>query len=247
MNILLIDDSEDELFLLQDELAQGDLLVSIQRCDNALDLQSALSSPIEFDIALVDYVMPGFSAQEALIILNNSNKDLPAIVVSGQASEENAVSTMRLGAKDYISKHNRFRLIPSILREVDSRNRRIQEQHFETQLHQTEQKFAAVAKAAHDAIILLTNDLTIEFWNSGAKRIFGYKKQEALGKNSNDIIIPNRYKKLIKHAFIKFSENGKINIRHNTFEAMALQKSKKEIPVEVSLSSIYIDNKWQEL
>ena len=244
MNILLIDDSEDELFLLQDELAQGGLLTSIQRYDNALDLQSALSSSIEYDIALVDYAMPGFSAQEALKILNNSNKDIPAIVVSGQASEENAVSTMRLGAKDYISKNNRFRLIPSIIREIDSRNRRIKEQRFEVQLHQTEQKFAAVAKAAHDAIILLTDDLTIEFWNSGAIRIFGYKKQEALGKNLNDIIIPNRYKKLIKRAFKNFSVNGKIDTRHHTFEAMALQKSKKEIPVEVSLSSIFIDQKW---
>jgi len=244
INILLIDDSEDELFLLQDELTQGGFFPTIQRVDNENDLQSFLSSSIECDIALVDYVMPGFSAQEALKILNDCNKDIPAIVVSGQANEENAVSTMRLGAKDYISKHNRFRLIPSILRELDSRNRRIQEQRFETRLLHTEQKLAAVAKAAHDAIILLKDDLTVEFWNKGAQRIFGYKKKDALGRNVNDFIVPKRYKKLFYHAFVNFAQTGKIDINKKTFEADVLKKNKQELPVEVSLSSLQIDSKW---
>lgn len=244
INILLIDDSEDELFLLQDELTQGGLSASIQRVDNALDLHSTLALSIEWELALVDYVIPGFSAQEALQILKESKKDIPAIVVSGQANEEDAVSTMRFGAKDYISKHNRFRLVPSILRELDSRNRRIQQQHFEVQLHQTEEKFAAVAKAAHDAIILIKDNLTIEFWNKGAQRIFGYKKKEALGRNINDFIIPDRYKNQVKHAFLNFSQNGKIGINKKIFEAVILQKNKKELPVEVSLSTIYIDYKW---
>jgi diguanylate cyclase (GGDEF)-like protein/PAS domain S-box-containing protein len=244
INILLIDDSEDEQFLLQDELVQEGISPSIKRVDNELDLYSALTSSALWDIALVDYAMPGFSAQEALQILKESNFDVPAIVVSGQASEENAVSVMRLGARDYISKNNRFRLIPSIFREIDSHNRRKEQQLFKKQLHQTEQKFAAIAGAAHDAIILMKDDLKIEFWNTGAERVFGYKNEEALGRGVNDIIIPQRYKKFLRHMFLKFPENGKIDTKHHTFEAAALRKNRTEFPVEVSLSSINIENKW---
>ena len=244
INLLLVDDSEDELYILEDELVVGGLSVFIQRVDNEQDLLSALVLSIEWDIALVDYFMPGFSAQEALQILTENNKDLPVIVVSGQASEENAVAAMRFGARDYISKNNRFRLVPSIIREVENYTRRKTQLCFEKKLHQTEQKLAAVAEAAHDAIILMEDGWKIEFWNSGSERLFGYTKEEMLGKNVKDILIPQRYKKLYHRLFKTFSVDGKIATKKNTFEVFALPKSKKELPVEISLSAISIDNKW---
>lgn len=243
INLLLVDDSEDEQFLLEDELIQGGLSASIHRVDNKQGLLAALASVTEWDIALVDYFMPGFSAEEALQLLSN-DEDIPAIVVSGHASEENAVTTMRLGARDYISKNNRFRLVPSIIREVESYNRRKKQLRFEKQLHQLEQKLAAVAEAAHDAIILMADGRKIEFWNGGAERLFGFTKEEILGKNVEDVLIPERYKKLYHRLFMKFSHTGTIGFKKNTFEAFGLQKNKQELPLEVSLSSLAMDNKW---
>lgn len=244
INLLLIDDSEDELFLLEDELVQGGLSPALQRVDNEQDMKIALASATEWDIALVDYVMPHFSAQEALQILKNNNKDIPAIVVSGQVSEEIAVMVMRLGARDYISKHNRYRLIPSIQREIDNHNRRKEQRQFKKQLRQTEQKLAAVAKAAHDAIILVKDDYSIEFWNSAAQSMFGYSRKEVISKDINEILIPKRYKKQVYRIFRKFAASGKFTLKKNTIEIFLLQKSQKELPVEVSLSSVNIDNSW---
>ena len=244
MHILLIDDSEDEQYLLEDELLQEDLSSSIKRVDNERDMQAALASSIEWDIALIDYFMPGFSAEQALQILKATDRDIPAIVVSGQASEEKAISMMRLGAKDYISKNNRFRLIPSIIRELESHNKRKQQQHFARQLHQTEQKLAAVAEAAYDAIILMKDDWSIEFWNAGAEKLFGFSKKEALGVNVNDFLIPSRYQKVFRRLFRHFAETGKFSIPDKTFEIIVLNKSRKEIPVELSLSSVKIDHDW---
>jgi len=247
INILLIDDSEDELFLLEDELMQGGLSPVITRIDNEKDMLAVLSSKIVWHLAIVDYVLPGFSAHKALELLKQTKADIPAIVVSGQASEENAVVMMRQGARDYISKNNRFRLIPSIIRELDSLNRRKAEQIFEKKLRQTEQKLAAVAEAAHDAIILMKEDWTIEFWNPGAERVLGYSRHEAIGLNINQILIPKRYKRLFRRAFKDFSSEGKIAILNKTFEAMVLHKNNKEIPVEVSLSAIKIDDAWMAI
>jgi PAS domain S-box-containing protein len=42
-----------------------------------------------------------------------------------------------------------------------------------------------------DAVIYADRDGVIRFWNSGAERIFGFSREEALGR-SLDIIIPER-------------------------------------------------------
>ncbi|MCU7833868.1 MAG: diguanylate cyclase [gamma proteobacterium symbiont of Taylorina sp.] len=244
INLLLIDDSEDELFLLEDELVQGGLSLEIQRVDNEQDMKSALASAIKWDIALVDYVMPDFTAERALEILKETKKDIPVIVVSGQASEEIAVLVMRLGARDYISKYSRFRLIPSIQREMESCKRRKKQHKFKKQLRQTEQKLAAVAEVAHDAIIIVKDNYIIEFWNHSAERIFAYKKQEVLGKNILDIIVPAHFTHIFRMVSEKLFSTGKITSRYKAFETKALKKGKIEFPVEVSLSSVKINNKW---
>jgi len=101
-----------------------------------------------------------------------------------------------------------------------------------------------VAEAAHDAIILMQPDCSIVFWNSGAERILGYGKEEVLGENITNILIPERYIKVFQRYFKSFFLEGKITVPNKIFEALVLQKSQKELPVEVSLSSVNIDNKW---
>ena len=44
-----------------------------------------------------------------------------------------------------------------------------------------------------DAVVYADRDGTIRFWNSGAERIFGFSKDEALGQ-SLEIIIPERFR-----------------------------------------------------
>ena len=44
-----------------------------------------------------------------------------------------------------------------------------------------------------DAVVYADRDGTIRFWNFGAERIFGFSKDEALGR-SLDIIIPERFR-----------------------------------------------------
>jgi len=119
IKILLIDDTEDEVFLLEDELFQNNIKADVLRVDAASSMIQALSEQ-QFDILLLDYIMPNFSAPKALEIYHKLSLDLPLIVMSGQVGEDIAVEMMRAGAHDYISKHNRARLIPAIKRELQA-------------------------------------------------------------------------------------------------------------------------------
>ena len=54
----------------------------------------------------------------ALAILQGLGLDLPFIIVSGVIEEDIAVSAMRAGAHDYLSKGKLDRLIPAVEREM---------------------------------------------------------------------------------------------------------------------------------
>src|SRR4051812_3064751 len=118
LNILLIEDSEDDVFLLTRELRRNGYALNYERVYTPQDMQAALDKQA-WDVILCDYVMPNFSAPAALTLMKNSGLDLPFIVVSGAMGEETAIEVMRAGAHDYLTKDKLVRLVPAIEREID--------------------------------------------------------------------------------------------------------------------------------
>jgi DNA-binding NtrC family response regulator len=57
-----------------------------------------------FDVAVVDMNMPGISGLELLQRLKERNLDTEVIILTGQATVENAVQAMKFGACDYLMK-----------------------------------------------------------------------------------------------------------------------------------------------
>lgn len=70
----------------------------------------------EFDIALLDQVMPGLLGAEVLQRWTSEGLALPTIMISGLTDEEDVVSCLDLGAVDFIRK-------PFNVREVIARVR----------------------------------------------------------------------------------------------------------------------------
>ncbi len=117
INMLIVEDSEDDAYLLFSELISCGARVDYQRVDTAEDMAAALVRG-EWDIIICDHSMPGFDALTALEVLKQSGKDIPFIIYSGQISDQTATSAMSDGVKDYIQKGNFARLIPVIEREL---------------------------------------------------------------------------------------------------------------------------------
>ncbi len=58
----------------------------------------------QFDVAVVDYNMPGISGVELLERMKDNNVETEVIILTGQGSIESAVQAMKLGACDYLTK-----------------------------------------------------------------------------------------------------------------------------------------------
>jgi PAS domain S-box-containing protein len=112
------------------------------------------------------------------------------------------------------------------------------------ELRETREMFHAIAKTATDAIVVIDDRGMITFWNPSAERMFGYKEDEALGKELHLIFAPEMYHKAYRSGIKVFGETGRGNVIGRTLEFTATKKNGTEFPIEVSTSAIRVKGRW---
>lgn len=108
--------------------------------------------------------------------------------------------------------------------------------HCEMALVESEEKFRGVIEASTDAIIMAGEDEKLLLWNHGAEKIFGYKKDEILGKNYNDFIVPKEYNGSPGQALKKAVKTKKLAYDGKIINAMGLKKDGTRFPLEHTVS-----------
>ncbi len=101
--LLVVDDNRYNLELMARRLRRDGFDVSVaQSGRDAL----TLISQQEFDVVLLDWLMPDFSGAEVLAALRKdfSPHELPVIVVTAKHGSDNIVNALVSGANDYITK-----------------------------------------------------------------------------------------------------------------------------------------------
>ncbi|HET9263954.1 MAG TPA: sigma-54 dependent transcriptional regulator [Vicinamibacterales bacterium] len=100
-SILVVDDEEIMREILDALLSQEGYDVRLAAdAQQALDLARTMS----FDAAIVDMMMPGMDGISTLDELKKIDDDLPVLMITAFASVENAITAMKRGAFDYITK-----------------------------------------------------------------------------------------------------------------------------------------------
>jgi len=97
-------------------------------------------------------------------------------------------------------------------------------------------------ETAHDAIVSIDEEGIVKIWNLTAEKVFGYSRNEIMGK-SITIIIPEEYKKKYEEGLKFFLQTGQPKILDKSVEIIGKTKEGKEIPIELSMSFQKTENK----
>jgi signal transduction histidine kinase len=133
LRVLMVEDCDDDATLLVRELTKGGYQVVSERVETPQGMEAALDRA-PWDIVVSDWVMPHFSAPDALAMLKAKDLDLPFIIVSGTIGEAAAVAAMRAGAHDYLAKDHLARLVPAVSRELREAGVRAERKKMQEQL-----------------------------------------------------------------------------------------------------------------
>jgi sigma-B regulation protein RsbU (phosphoserine phosphatase) len=189
LRVLLIEDSDDDALLLLRELRRGGFDPIWQRVDTPEALHEALDGA-DWDLITCDWVMPKFSAPAALELLRARRCDVPVIIVSGEVGEEVAVSALRSGARDYVSKQKLTRLVPAITRELEEFADQRARRQAEASLRRAQDRLRIFFEQASDLIFTLDGEGRITSVNAAVREMLGYAPAELVGCVGLDLLAP---------------------------------------------------------
>ena len=93
----------------------------------------------------------------------------------------------------------------------------------------------AIRASAADAILATDREGTVNFWNPGAERLFGFSRKEAIGA-SLDLIIPERLRKRHWDGWLHVMQSGET--RYGAGDVLAVPattKDGRQISVEFTI------------
>ncbi|WP_062054950.1 PAS domain-containing sensor histidine kinase [Sediminicola sp. YIK13] len=139
----------------------------------------------------------------------------------------------------YDSEQNIIRWVGT---QTDIHEHLVHSSFLESNLKEVYEEMQAILQFAPDAVISIDKNGIILSWNPEAEKIFGWKKDEVVGRLLTETIIPERYAQRHTKGMEHFLKTGEGPVINKPVEMFAVTKDGIEIPVELKISATKINN-----
>ena len=241
MKLLLIDDEEPARKIVGMSLrSDGYEVLTAEDGKNGLEVFEKEAPPI----VLTDIKMPGMDGIEVLRKIKEISPETEVIVVTGHGDMDVAIQSLQLKASDFITKpivdealavalkraEERLRLRRMLKEYTDDLEDKVRQATKEIrQRHEFENN---LIQHSIDGIIGTDKQGKIMIFNQGAERIFGYSKDEVIGKmDIRNLYPPETAEEIIKCLNSKECERQDMHAWRETF---VLGKDGYKIPAKFS-------------
>lgn len=148
--------------------------------------------------------------------------------------EVQALSTTLNGlVDDLVRKQAELRDLNATLEQrVEERTRELERALASVQAN--EQRINAIVEAAQDAYIAVDRRGIILDWNGAAERMFGWRRNEAVGWPLSELVLPERYRASLGHALHAFRQTGHLAMLDQRLERKVIDRHGREFPIEMT-------------
>jgi len=108
----------------------------------------------------------------------------------------------------------------------------------EKALRDSESKLRGMINSALDAIVTIDEQGCIIEFNPAAEHTFGYKRDDVLGRNLAEVIIPPGMRKAHIEGHERFVKTGKQKMFGRRLELTAMRADGTEFPIELTITSL---------
>ena len=99
-----------------------------------------------------------------------------------------------------------------------------------------EAQLRAILDGALDAVVSMDARGRITFWNPQAERLFGWSRDEAMGRVLAELIIPASLREAHTRGLDHYLDTGDGLLLGRVVEVMALRRDGREVPVELAVT-----------
>lgn len=135
--VLIVDDEKDFSAALSERMSSRGL--AVQTADNGPDALRQLETG-DFDAIVLDLVMPGMDGIETLKTIRQKHPELQVILLTGHASLEKGLESIKLGALDFLEKPADFSALLKKIGEAKAKRLVLVEKEIESQIQEVLKK-----------------------------------------------------------------------------------------------------------
>jgi DNA-binding NtrC family response regulator len=156
INVLFVDDDDSFREVLADELRRSGFSTTAAR-----DAESALLEIEDrvFDVAIVDLNLPGMSGEELVSQFRERAAAMEVIVLTGHATVDSAVRTLKDGAYDFLTKPCNLEELETVTRKAFEKRSLVRENrllHRELERHDRFKEFIGESKALRSVLEIVS-------------------------------------------------------------------------------------------
>ncbi|MDQ3278780.1 MAG: PAS domain S-box protein [Bacteroidota bacterium] len=104
------------------------------------------------------------------------------------------------------------------------------------ELEEREQNLTQLLVHAPDAVIVISKESNVSFWNPKAETLFGWREEEVRGQPLQNFIIPLQYRAAHERGMKHYLATGEGPVLNSTIEITALKKSGEEFYISLTIS-----------
>ena len=108
----------------------------------------------------------------------------------------------------------------------------------EEALRKSEQRLTAIIESALDCIIGIDHEGQVTEWNPAAEKTFGYRREEAMGREMAALIIPPSLRDHHRRGLAHYLATGEGQVLRKRIELTAIRKGGVEFPVELTITPV---------
>lgn len=220
------------------------------------DKEGDLLNPIK--IGLGDGIVGSVAASATAEIVNDTSNDpryiedmernlselaVPIIadgevigVIDSEHPEANFYTESHLNAFTTVSNMAATRIKSAIIRQ--------KRDEAEMALKDSETKLRSVINSSLDAIITINEKGIITEWNNQAIELFGFKRNESIGKDLGTLIIPEKFREAHARGMKHFLQTGEGPVLNQRIEISAMHKEGHYFPVELSIVPVRMNKSY---
>ncbi|OWQ90684.1 hypothetical protein CDN99_10860 [Roseateles aquatilis] len=109
-------------------------------------------------------------------------------------------------------------------------------------LAQSEEQTRLIVDSALDAVVNIDREGRITRWNPQAEVVFGWQREEAVGRLLADTIVPERFREAHRIGLRRYLDTGVETVLNQRVELRALRRDGAEFPVELAITAIRTDD-----
>ncbi|NIR32732.1 MAG: PAS domain S-box protein [Gammaproteobacteria bacterium] len=115
-----------------------------------------------------------------------------------------------------------------------------EQKRVEAQLHEAQSLNAAIIDTVQNAIVASDDAGCIIEFNPAAERIFGYRREHAIGQPLAELIVPERHRQAHLSGMRRFQETGETRMIDRRVEIEAMRVDGTTFPVELSITRTFL-------